>query len=159
MSIKLTKRIAADILGRGVSSIKIVEKGRPDAEKAITREDVKTLIKDGNVYAVVEKHNISVYSKILKKKRSQGRRRGSGRRKGTKNARMSIGLEYKRKVRGQRRVLAALKRDKVISNELFKDFYKLVRGGTFANKASLLGHIRSTGISISDERFEQLKHM
>ncbi len=157
MTIKLTKRIAADLLHRGERSIRIKEKGLEDADKAITREDVRKLISDGNVYAVAEKRNVSTYGKLLKKKRAQGRRRGSGRKRGTVNARKSV--EYKKKIRGQRRVLLSLKKDSTINNELFKEFYKLVRGGSFASKASLLGHIRSKGVSITDEKFQKLKHI
>jgi len=157
MTVRLTKRIAADLLGRGLSSVRIKDAAMADAEKAITREDVRVLIKKGDVYAVKEKRNISTYGKLLKAKRAKGRSRGTGRKKGTIKARKSI--EYKKKIRAQRRVLIALKQDKTINNELFKEFYKLVRGGSFPSKASLLGHIRDEGININDERFKQLKHI
>jgi large subunit ribosomal protein L19e len=157
MTVKLTKRIAADLLGRGVSSIRIRESAIADAEKAITREDVRALIKKSDVYAIKEKRNISTYGKLLKVKRAKGRSRGSGRKRGTANARQSV--EYKKKIRAQRRVLIALKEDKTINNELYKEFYRLVRGGTFPSKASLLGHIRDEGVGINDERFQKLKHI
>ena len=127
MTIRLTKRIAADLLGRGLSSVRIKSTGMADAEKAITREDVRALIKKGDVYAMKEKRNVSTYGKLLKIKRSKGRSRGTGRKRGTVNARGSI--EYKKKIRAQRRVLLALKEDNTINNELFKEFYRLVRGG------------------------------
>jgi large subunit ribosomal protein L19e len=157
MTIRLTKRIAADILNRGVSSIRIKSAGTENADKAITREDVRRLISEGNVYAQKEKHNVSYYAKELHEKRAQGRRRGSGRKKGTAKARRSI--EWTKKVRSQRRVLIALKDDKTINNELYKQFYKLVRGNTFVSKASLLSHIKSKGVAINDERSKQLKHI
>lgn len=157
MSIKLTKRIAADILNRGESSIRIKMEGIEDAKKAITRQDVRDLVAKGQVFAQPEKSNLSLYSKILKEKRSKGRRRGQGRRKGTEKARQSV--EYKKKIRAQRRVLDALKSDKTINNDMFKEFYRLVRGGTFASKATLLSHIKSRGIQINDERFQKLRHM
>ncbi len=157
MTVRLTKRIAADLLERGVSSVRIKESATAEAEKAITREDVRALIKKGDIYALAEKRNVSTYGKLLKVKRSKGRSRGSGRKRGTIKARGSI--EYKKKIRAQRRVLLALKGDKTINNELFKEFYRLVRGGTFQSKASLLGHIRGEGVGISDERYQKLKHM
>ncbi len=157
MTVKLTKRIAAALLERGVSSIMVKEAATAEAEKAITREVVRVLIKKGDVYALVEKHNMSTYGKLLKIKRSKGRSRGSGRKRGTTKARRSI--EHKKKIRAQRRVLLALKDDKTINNERYKEFYRLVKGGTFPSKASLLGHIRGQGVSINDERYEKLKHM
>ncbi|MCW6159870.1 MAG: hypothetical protein LVQ95_02160 [Candidatus Micrarchaeales archaeon] len=157
MSIRLTKRIASDLLGRGESAIRIKETAVPNADKAITREDVRQLIKKGDVYALAEKRNVSTYSKVLRIKRAQGRRRGPGAKKGTRNARSSA--EYKKKVRGQRRVLLSLKADRSIDNLMFKQFYKLVRGGTFESKAQLLSHIKGKGVSISDEKFEKLRHI
>ena len=157
MSIKLTKRVAAQLLGRGESSVRIKGTALQDAEKAITREDVRALIKKGDVFAMPEKHNMSVYSKELSEKRAEGRKRGMGRRKGTTKARRSV--EHKKRVRGQRRVLAALKNDKTINNELYKEFYRLVRGGTFQSKAQLISHMKGHGVNLSEERMKELKHM
>lgn len=157
MSIKLTKRIAADLLGRGLSSIRIREKGLEDSGKAITREDVKKLIKEGNVYAQEPQPNKSVHSKLLKEKRAKGRRRGTGSKHGTRKSRRSI--EYKKKIRAQRRVLESLKEDKTIDNERYKEFYRLVRGNIFQSKAVLIAHIKSKGVQINDERLEKLKHI
>jgi large subunit ribosomal protein L19e len=157
MSIELTKRIAADILNRGVSSIKITDKGLPEAKKAITREDVRKLIKDGLIYADAIKHNASKYGKELKIKRAHGRRRGIGSKKGTRKARG--GIEHKKKIRALRRILLELKKDKTIDNEKFKAFYKLAKGGTFPNKASMLSHIKDSGINIDNEKYKKLKHI
>lgn len=157
MSIKLTKRIAGELLGRGVSAIRIKNDSVPDAKKAITREDVRALVKNGGIYALKAKHNISAYSKVLKEKRIKGRRRGPGKRKGTRSARGMV--EYKKKIRGQRRLLKQLKEENVIDNIKFKQYYALVKGGNFQSKASLLSRIRSDGISFDEEKAKQLRHI
>ena len=157
MSIKLTKRTAASTLKRGKSSIRIKHDALEDAGKAITREDVRALIKNGRVYALKEKENISVYSKILKDKRAKGRRRGKGRKKGTRKARGT--MTYQKKVRAQRRILAELKKEKAINNEMFKKFYALVKGGTFQTKMILINHIKSRGVNLTDEQMNKLKHI
>ncbi len=157
MSIKLTRRIAAELLGRGESKVRIKPDRTEDAKKSITREDVRALISSGGVYAIKEKHNLSLYSKELREKRNKGRRRGPGRRKGTAKARQSI--DYVKKVRGQRRVLAALKKDKMIDNEAFKKYYRLVKGGNFQTKGQLLSHLTTDGVKIEAQRLEQLRHM
>jgi len=157
MSVKLTRRMAADLLSRGESGIKIKPGAIKDAEKAITREDVRNLIKNGSIYATKVKHNISAYSKVLKAKRIKGRRRGTGRRKGTLKARGTV--EYKKRIRGQRRVLKALKSENIVDNERFKRYYALVKGGNFASKASLLSHILNDGVAIKEEKMKELKHM
>ncbi|MCL5430066.1 MAG: hypothetical protein M1504_01145, partial [Candidatus Marsarchaeota archaeon] len=56
-------------------------------------------------------------------------------------------------------LLAALKNDKTIDNEMYKGFYRLVKGGVFPSKASLLMHITGKGVKISEERHKQLKHI
>jgi len=157
MSVKLTRRIAAELMERGESAVRIKPDAIADAKKAITREDVRTLIKNGSIYALKEKHNLSAYSKVLKEKRKKGRRRGQGRRKGTKKARGM--LEYKKKIRGQRRVIKALKAESVIDNDAFKKYYALVKGGNFVSKASLLNHIINDGVKINEEKAKQLRHM
>lgn len=157
MSIKLTRRIGALILKRGKNSVRIKPDSIEDAKKAITREDIRSLISKGGVYALKEKHNESRYAKGLIEKKREGRRRGPGRRKGTVKAR--TGMTYKKKIRAQRRIIKELKATKAIDNELFKEFYALVKGGTFQNKASLINHMKGKGVQINDELFEKLKHM
>ncbi len=157
MSIKLTRRLAAELTGRGETSIRIKNDALEDAAKAITRDDVKKLVVGGKVYALPEKKTMSFRSMVLHKKRNQGRRRGPGRRRGTLKARG--GVDYKKRIRAQRRVLAVLKGEKVLENEKFKEYYRLVKGGLFSSKATLLNKIRSDGIEITDEKFEKLRHI
>lgn len=155
MSIKLAKRAASSIMRRGVSSIRISKGSLEDASKAITKEDVRALIKSGKMYAVKEGKNLSLHGKELKKKRRKGRARGPGRRKGSTKAR--TGVLYKKKVRAQRRIIGDLKAKGEIDNTVFKRYYALVKGGTFPTKMSLINHIRNSGISMTDERAKELK--
>jgi Ribosomal protein L19E len=157
MSIELTKRIAARSLKRGVNAIRIKDTARADASKAITTDDVRVLLKNGNVYAIPKKKNLSKRGKERNVKKAKGRGRGPGRKRGTYKAR--TGRRYPKKVRAQRRVLKELKSSKSITNEQFKRFYSLVKGGTFGSKAQLLNNIMGTGVQIDGERFEKLKHM
>ncbi len=157
MSIKFTRRAAARIMQRGESKVRIKKDAVPDAQKALTTDDVREMVKSGKVYALLKKHNVSRRAKIARAKKMMGRGRGSGSRRGTAKTRMSV--DYKKRVRGQRRVLKALKNDKTIDNQTFKRFYLLVKGGTFANKWSLINHIRSKGINMTEERAAKLRHI
>jgi large subunit ribosomal protein L19e len=154
---KLVRRMAGRIMGRGQSSVRIKPSAMDDVKNVLTRDDVRTLIKEGKLYAVKEKHNLSMYGKRLREKRKEGRGRGIGRRRGTAKARQ--GMDHKKRVRAQRRLLRMLKDEKRISNEQFKRLYALVSGGTFNSKVSLLGRIKSSGIEIDDEKFEKLRHI
>ncbi len=150
MTLKFAKRVAAQLLNRGESSIRFREDAIPEIAKAITREDIKKLIGNGSILALKAKHNISMNAKIMRKKRAEGRRRGVGRRKGTKGARRGV-ISWEKKVRSQRMLLSELKRIKKLDSKQFMKFYMLVKGNSFANKASLLLHMKDEGISISDE--------
>ena len=154
MSIKFAKRAASQILNRGETSIRINPNSLQDAAKAITKEDVRALISNGGIYTIPEKHNISMNSKILRKKRSEGRRRGKGRRKGTFNARS--GSPWEKKVRSQRILLKRLKLMGKLSTKDFQRYYKLIKGNSFADKSSLLMNLSENGIKVSAEELKQI---
>ncbi len=154
MTIRFVKRAAAKIIGRGESAIRINTLALSDADKAMTTEDVRALVKKGDVYAVKEKHNISANSKILKEKRAQGRRRGQGRRKGTSNARR--GKIWLKKVRSQRTFLKKLKYSGKLDVQQFKHFYMLIKGNSFADKASLTLHLKESGVKVTDEELKRM---
>lgn len=155
MSIKLTKRVATKLMKRGQSSIRIKPTAIDNANKAITADDVRDMIAKGEVYAIKEKKNISAYGKTRRTKRAKGRSRGKGRRKGTLKARGFV--EYKKKVRAQRRVIKFLKEQNVVNGEAFKKYYRLVKGGTFHSKITLINRIKSDGVPLNDEMTEKLR--
>ncbi len=157
MSVKLTRRIAARIMKRGETKILIKKDAVADAQKAITADDVRDMIKSGKIYSRKEKRNISLRSSIISMKKAQGRRRGAGRRKGSAKTRSSV--DYKKSIRGQRRVLKKLKAEKAINNQTYKKFYRLVKGGTFKSKGFLISQMQNNGVSINEERAKQLRHI
>ncbi len=154
MSLRFARRAASEMLERGVSAIRFKPSAKSDIEKAITRDDIRKLITDGSIYPLPEKHNISANSKIMRKKREEGRRRGLGRRKGTLKAR--TGSRWEKKVRSQRIMLRKLREMQKLDNKSFHRFYKLIKGNAFADKASLLLHLRDEGIKISDEEVAKI---
>ncbi|MCL4380886.1 MAG: 50S ribosomal protein L19e [Candidatus Marsarchaeota archaeon] len=157
MSNKLVRRIAAQVSNKGLNKIALKPTSMENIKNALTRDDVKKLIKDGDVIVKKDLRNISFHSKVLKRKRQEGRARGPGKKKGTKKARGFV--DYKKRIRGQRLILHELKQSSIIDNDLFKAFNKLVKGNVFQTKASLLNHIKSKGVPISEEKFGELKHM
>jgi large subunit ribosomal protein L19e len=149
MTIEFTKRIAAELLKRGESKVRINTLALEKASKAMTREDVKRLIQDGSVYALKEKHNLSLSSKKLKLRRAKGRSRGQGRRKGSDKARQ--GRTWEKKVRSQRLFLKQLKLTGKIDKAAFRKYYMLIKGNSFTDKASLLRRLEEEGTKVSPE--------
>jgi large subunit ribosomal protein L19e len=149
MSIKFTKRIAAELLGRGVNSLRINPTSIEEAGKAITRDDVRKLISDGVIVAMKPKYEL--YPRVKEEKR----KRGTGKRKGTAKARR--GRTWEKKVRAQRLLLSRLKKTGKIDNAVFKRYYLLVKGNQFPDKRSLLLHLSDDGIKLSEEEIKQFK--
>lgn len=155
MTLKFARRIAAQMMHRGESAIRFKQDAVADIDKAITREDIKRLIGNGSILALKEKHNISMNSKSMRKKRAEGRQRGIGRRKGSAHARG--GITWEKKVRSQRLLLSELKKMKKLDSKQFMRFYLLVKGNSFANKASLVLHMKDQGISLGDEEMKKVE--
>lgn len=154
MTVQFTKRIAAELLGRGESAVRINPIALDKASKAMTREDVKRLITDGSVYALKAKHNLSLSSRLLRARRAKGRSRGQGRRRGTDKARQ--GRRWEKKVRSQRLLLKQLKLTGKIDKRVFRNYYMLIKGNSFPDKASLLRHLEETGIKVSAEELAKM---
>ncbi|MGC8628846.1 MAG: 50S ribosomal protein L19e [Candidatus Micrarchaeia archaeon] len=155
MTIKFAKRAASEILHRGEKAIRIKEHALEDARKALTRDDIRKLISQGDIYAVLPKHNLSRHGKLLKEKRAKGRKRGYGKRKGTRKAR--AGRIWERKVRSQRLLLKRLKETGKIDNKTFTRFYLAIKGNAFPDKRSLLLHLSDEGIKVSDDELKQIE--
>ncbi|MGB9732781.1 MAG: 50S ribosomal protein L19e [Candidatus Micrarchaeia archaeon] len=154
MSIKFARRAAAEILNRGESAIRFNKNALEEIKKAITKDDIRRLIQNGSIFAVKAKHNLSLNSKLLKKKREEGRRRGFGRRKGTRKARG--GITWEKKVRSQRALLTELKKMGKLDSANFKKFYMLIKGNAFPDKASLLLHLKEHGITVTEDEKKKI---
>lgn len=154
MGLKFAKRTASKLLGRGESAIKINPGAVSDAKKAITRDDIRALISNGSIYADKIKKNKSINAKMLKQKRDEGRRRGPGKRKGTRKARG--GLTWEKKVRSQRMLLRELRGMKKLDTKSFNQFYGLIKGSFFPDKASLLRRLLENGVQLSDEEMKTI---
>ncbi len=148
MSIKFTKRIAAELLGRGEDSLKLRPESLEDIKKAITRDDVRKLIKDGAIVAVKPKQELHKSKPLPKRKRGPGKRKGS--------AKARRGRVWEKKVRSQRLLLARLRTMGKVDGTTFKRYYLLVKGNAFHDKRSLLLHLSDDGIKVSDDELKQI---
>lgn len=148
----LQKRLAAEILGVGVSRIKIDPTRISDVSQAVTREDVKRLINEG-VISIEPEHGIAGHaSKVRHKKRVRGGRRGHGKRKGSKRARMGPKEAWMGKIRKIRRYLKYLRDHGIIEKKMYRRLYMLAKGGYFASLSSLKLYLREHGLIKESER-------
>ena len=140
MNLKSIRKIAAGILKTGESKVWIDSGQTGKAKEAITKEDIRDLIKKG---IIKEKHT-SFQSKgrarILQRQKKKGRKKGFGKRKGTFNARMKKKQTWVKKVRALRSKLKELRKNGELKEGQFKHFYSLIKGNYFRGKK----HIEET---------------
>jgi len=131
MDLNKLRALAAKTLRVGQTRIRIVDGEK--ASEAITREDVRSLYKEGAIKVIPVKGTSRGRARILKIKKKAGRKTGPGKRKGTRKARENKKGKWMVQVRSQRKRL----KEKKPSN--YRTLYKMVKGGYFKS----LKHLES----------------
>ncbi|MHA1106342.1 MAG: 50S ribosomal protein L19e [Promethearchaeota archaeon] len=142
MSLKAQKRMAAQILKCGENRVYFDPYLIEDIRMAITREDIRNLIKEGVILKKYEQ-GISKHRKNVRHERKKkGRARGLGKRKGKRTARTPKKQAWMRKIRPQRRELKKLRDRKLITTATYRKLYKNAKGGMFQSVAQMNRHIK-----------------
>jgi len=142
MNLKPQRRMASDILKCGENRVYFDPYLIEDISLAITREDIRNLIKQGVIQKKYKK-GISNYRKnINHARKKKGRARGLGKRKGTKNARNPKKRAWIRRIRPIRRELKKLRERKLITISNYRKLYKNAKGGMFTSVAQLNRYIK-----------------
>ncbi|MGQ9514535.1 MAG: 50S ribosomal protein L19e [Thermoproteota archaeon] len=137
MTIKTVKRMAATILKIGESRVWIDPTRVEDVQSAITREDVKRLIRDGTIKSKSKEVPSRGRTRIRLEEKKLGRHRGHGSRKGPKKARSSTKRQWITRVRAQRAFLDELRERRMIESSEYRELYKKVKGGQFQGLRAL----------------------
>lgn len=140
MNLSTQKQIAAKILKCGASRVKI--KAGKEVEDALTREDVRNLIRKGHVWKEQKKGTSKFNVKKIVKQKKKGRMKGHGSRKGTAGARKKRKEIWIGKVRPLRSLLRELKESGAIDNIVYRKMYLMIKGGAFRNKKHLLYYLK-----------------
>jgi large subunit ribosomal protein L19e len=130
------KRLAADILGVGVSRVKISPEAVGRLDEVVTRDDVRALIEEGLIWAEPKKGVSRGRWRNRHLKKKQGRRRGPGSRKGKRVDEQEV---WKNKVRAMRRFLNTLKRLGKLEPAVWRRLYRMVKGNYFRD----LNHLKT----------------
>ncbi len=147
--VSMQKRLAAEILGVGVSRIWIDPSQLDKVSEAITRDEVKKLIKEG-IIQVIPSHSPSRGRWREKHKaKKKGRHRGPGRRKGDASARRDPKEEWMTRIRKIRRYLRYLRDHGVIDRRTYRKLYMWAKGGMFPTFASLKRWLEEHGYPTS----------
>ncbi len=146
MDLSIQKRLAAEVLGVGESRIWIDPARIEDVEGAVTKEEIRKLIKEGVIRVKPVKGNSRARWRERHEKRKKGRRRGPGKRKGAKTARLSKKEAWMNTIRKIRRYLRYLRDHGVIDRRTYRRLYMLAKGGTFRSLSSLKTYMKEQGL-------------
>lgn len=138
MGLTTIRRLAASIANAGESRIKIIDPVK--AKEALTRDDVRSLLKQG-VIVVEQKKGVGRDKARFKHARLHaGRRRGVGSKKGSPFAGKSRKARWVEKVRSQRKLLKTVKGK--LNEGAYRKLYLMVKGNLFKTKKQMLSYAR-----------------
>ncbi|MHA2430371.1 MAG: 50S ribosomal protein L19e [Promethearchaeota archaeon] len=142
MSLKAQKRMAAEILKCGENRVYFDPYLIDEIQLAITREDIRSLIKEGIIRKKYKKGISKFRKKLHHQKKKKGRARGLGKRKGSKYARNPKKKAWMKRIRPQRRELKKLRDRKLITAAIYRKLYKNAKGGMFNSVAQMNRYIK-----------------
>ena len=134
MDLTTQKRIAASVLKCGTSRVLFDESASAAIKEAITKQDMRSLVKQGLVSAMQKKGVSRVRANKRATQRRLGRQGGQGSKKGRHTARLPSKLAWMNKVRAQRKYLQELREANKITQEQFKFLYAKVKGDFFRSR-------------------------
>lgn len=142
MSLKAQKRMAAKILKCGENRVYFDPYLIEDIQMAITREDIRNLIKEGVIQKKYKKGNSKYRTNLLHQRKKKGRAKGIGKRKGKKGARTPKKKAWMRRIRPQRRELKKLRDRKLITTATYRKLYRNAKGGIFKSVNQMNRYIK-----------------
>ncbi|MCX8190361.1 MAG: 50S ribosomal protein L19e [Candidatus Diapherotrites archaeon] len=144
MRTEKAKEIASRLLKVGKSKIWVNPQELNSVKEAITKEDIRELIRKGTLKKTKKKWQSRGRAKELKMQKEKGRRKGKGKRKGKKSARIEGKRRWIANVRAQRSLLRKLRKE--MPNQLkeigYRKIYNMIKGGYFKSKSHLERYIR-----------------
>jgi len=134
MNLSTQRRLASDVLKVGKNRVYFDPSRLEDIKEALTKEDIRRLVKDRLIQKRPEIGNSkSRFRKLLKQKR-KGRRQGEGSRKGKNTARLSNKRKWIILVRSQRNLIKELRDKNIITRKIYRTLYRKIKGGFFRSR-------------------------
>ncbi|MHA1146999.1 MAG: 50S ribosomal protein L19e [Promethearchaeota archaeon] len=142
MNLNAQRRMAAQVLKCGENRVWFDPYLIEDIKMAITREDIRNLIKEGVIQKRYKKGISKTRKNIRHERKKKGRARGLGKRKGPKGARNPRKQAWIRRIRPIRRELRKLRDRKLITPATYRKLYKNAKGGMFNSVTQLNRYIK-----------------
>ena len=141
MNLSAQRRMAAVILKCGENRVYFDPYLIEDIKMAITREDIRNLVKEGIIQKKYKKGISNYRKKVQHERKKKGLGRGLGKRKGTKGARTPKKRLWIKRIRPLRRELKKMRDRKLITPATYRKLYRNAKGGMFNSVSQLNRHI------------------
>ena len=144
MNVKSKKRLASSVMKTGTSRIRV--DSFKEVEDAITRNDIRILVKKKMITKVQKKGSTRKYANKTLTQKQKGRKKGAGSRKGAAYSRKTKKTLWVEKVRALRSLIMNLRDTEKIDRKDYRRIYLQIKGGQFRNKKHLLYHLKDKEI-------------
>lgn len=146
MNLKSQRRMASEVLKIGKNRVWIDPERVEYVEGAITREEIRKLIRGGAIKPLPKKGVSRGRARSLHAKRKKGQRKGVGSRTGKKTARMPRKKAWQNRIRAIRAHLKVLRDRRIIQKNIYRRLYLLAKGGIFQNINHLEQYIEANSL-------------
>lgn len=141
VNLKKKRELVARILNVGSNRVKFEPDKLDDIADSITRDDIRSLIKNGVIWTSKPKGTSRSRAKAkLEVKKKHGR--GPGSKKGRKTARTGKKELYVKKIRTLRYHLKVLKDRNDVNREIYWSLYKKINGGQIRSLTRLRATVK-----------------
>lgn len=138
--------MASKLLKCGVHRVWMDQDRLDEIAKAVTKEDIRLLIKGKAIKSKQSQGISSGRRKYAANQKKKGRRSGHGSRKGAKHARTPKKERWIKTIRPIRRYLRSLREEEKIDRSTYRKYYRKAKGGEFRSKHHLKTHMLSDGL-------------
>jgi len=135
------RRLASSVLGVGESKIWFDPSAKDKISEALTRDDVRALIKEEKIKAKPTRGVCRARAKKRQEGKKKVRHSGAGSKKGTKKARSNPKELWIAKVRLQRKIIATLVGQGDLEKSNYRSLYLKVKGNSFRGKKNLFNYL------------------
>ena len=146
MNLSSQRRLASAVLDCGINRVWIDPERVDEVSMAITREEIRKLIKNKAIKASLKIGTSRGRARILAAKKRKGRRIGQGSKKGKKYSIVSRKTRWMNRIRAQRKKLVDLRENRVISVSTYRSLYRKAKGGEFRSIAELERYVNDNNL-------------